>query len=249
MQSAMNALNPVMSVGAQFADALRAHGMSSRKAIAVPLRRGAAARRHRRGAPAQLPAPAVRRDAAARDDRDGAAVHAGPGHHGRAHLGARRGGAALADDADQGAAAGVRLRGHLRHPRHVAGQPLLRPAARDVRGPGRGVGPDPADLRQPAAPLLARAARRLPRHPRARRCRSRASPARRQIFPSSRTAAGSHLAAPRRWRSARRPRRRSSTATALRSGACCTRPIEPRQAGGAGSPAPGQTTQAKEAAQ
>ncbi len=26
MQSAMNALNPVMSVGAQFADAMRAHG-------------------------------------------------------------------------------------------------------------------------------------------------------------------------------------------------------------------------------
>jgi peptide/nickel transport system ATP-binding protein len=35
MQSAMNALNPVMSVGAQFTDALRAHGMSSRKAIAA----------------------------------------------------------------------------------------------------------------------------------------------------------------------------------------------------------------------
>ena len=33
MQSAMNALNPVKSVGAQFADALRAHGMPSRKAI------------------------------------------------------------------------------------------------------------------------------------------------------------------------------------------------------------------------
>ena len=34
MQSAMNALNPVKSVGAQFADALRAHGMKSRRAIA-----------------------------------------------------------------------------------------------------------------------------------------------------------------------------------------------------------------------
>jgi peptide/nickel transport system ATP-binding protein len=34
MQSAMNALNPVKSVGAQFADALRAHGMASRKAVA-----------------------------------------------------------------------------------------------------------------------------------------------------------------------------------------------------------------------
>src|SRR6201994_864063 len=35
MQSAMNALNPVMSVGAQFADALRAHGTTSRKGIAA----------------------------------------------------------------------------------------------------------------------------------------------------------------------------------------------------------------------
>ncbi len=35
MQSAMNALNPVKSVGAQFADALRAHGTSSRDEIAA----------------------------------------------------------------------------------------------------------------------------------------------------------------------------------------------------------------------
>jgi peptide/nickel transport system ATP-binding protein len=35
MQSAMNALNPVTPVGAQFADALRAHGTRSRKAVAA----------------------------------------------------------------------------------------------------------------------------------------------------------------------------------------------------------------------
>ena len=35
MQSAMNALNPVKSIGAQFADAMRAHGTRSRKAIAA----------------------------------------------------------------------------------------------------------------------------------------------------------------------------------------------------------------------
>ncbi len=164
MQSAMNALNPVMSVGAQFADALRAHGMTLAEGDRRQVRRGAAAGRDRPGAPEELPAPAVRRDAAAGDDRDGAAVHPGPGDHGRAHLGARRGGAALADDADQGTAAGIRVRGHLRHPRHVAGQPLFRPADGDVRRAGRGIGPDQADIRQPAASVFTRAARGLSRH-------------------------------------------------------------------------------------
>ena len=35
MQSAMNALNPVMSIGAQFKDAMRAHGVTSRDQIAA----------------------------------------------------------------------------------------------------------------------------------------------------------------------------------------------------------------------
>jgi peptide/nickel transport system ATP-binding protein len=35
MQSAMNALNPVKSIGAQFADAMRAHGRPSRKEVAA----------------------------------------------------------------------------------------------------------------------------------------------------------------------------------------------------------------------
>ena len=84
------------------------------------LARGSAARLHRPGAPAQLSAPALGRDAAARDDRDGAALHARPRDHGRADLGARRRRAALADGADQGAAAGARIRRDLRDARHVA---------------------------------------------------------------------------------------------------------------------------------
>jgi oligopeptide/dipeptide ABC transporter ATP-binding protein len=35
MQSAMNALNPVRTIGAQFADAMRAHGVTSKEAIAA----------------------------------------------------------------------------------------------------------------------------------------------------------------------------------------------------------------------
>ena len=166
MQSAMNALNPVKTIGAQFKDAMRAHGKFTGRGHRGPVRRGAQDGRHRPGAPGQLPAPAVRRDAAAVDDRDGHAVHPGPGHHGRAHLGARRGGAALADGADQGTAAGVRLRGHLRHPRHVADQPLLRPADGDVRRPGGRARRHQEDLRPAAAPLHAGPAGGLPVHPR-----------------------------------------------------------------------------------
>ena len=35
MQSAMNALNPVTSIGAQFKDAMRAHGVTSNEEIAT----------------------------------------------------------------------------------------------------------------------------------------------------------------------------------------------------------------------
>ena len=104
MQSAMNALNPVKSIGAQFKDAMRAHGKPSRDEIAA---RSAEVLHmvgidpvHLSSYPHQLSGGMRQRV----DDRDGAAVHPGPGHHGRAHLRARRGGAALADGADQGAA-------------------------------------------------------------------------------------------------------------------------------------------------
>ena len=53
MQSAMNALNPVKSIGAQFKDAMRAHGKSVRRGDRRPVRRGAAHGRHRPCAPAR----------------------------------------------------------------------------------------------------------------------------------------------------------------------------------------------------
>ena len=119
----------------------------------------------------QLPAPAQRRHAAARHDRHGAAVHAGPGDHGRADLGARRRRAAFADGADQGAPAAAGVRRHLRHPRHVAGQPLLRPAGRDVRGPGRRDRADPRGLRHARRTRTARGCSTRSRRSAARACR------------------------------------------------------------------------------
>ena len=67
---------------------------------------------------------------------------------------------------DQGSPAEPRVRRHLRHPRHVGGQPLLRSRARDVRGPGRRGGPDRRDLRAAAAPVHPRPDERVPDRPR-----------------------------------------------------------------------------------
>ena len=158
MQSAMNALNPVLTIAAQMRDV--------EAADRGPLEGGFAPGLDRPGAPPELPAPALGRHAAAGDDRDGAALHAGADHHGRADVGARRRRPALADGADQGAAGAARFRGHLRYARHVARTPLLRPAARDVRGPGGRAGADPAAVRQAAASLHAGPPGGLPVDPR-----------------------------------------------------------------------------------
>ena len=150
----------------------------------------------------ELPAPALGRDAAAGDDRDGAAVHAGADHHGRADVGPRRRRPALADGADQGAAGAARLRGHLRHARHVARPPLLRPAARDVRGAGGRAGADPAAVRQAAASLHAGPAGGVPVDPRRRRSTCSGSRARRRTCSTRRPAAASRRVARTRSRAA-----------------------------------------------
>src|SRR5439155_1431420 len=130
------------------------------------LQGSAAAGLDRPDSPAQLSTPAVRRDASAGDDRDGAPLHARSDRHGRADLRARRGWAAFADGADQRVAEAPRICGRLRHARHVARESLLRPAAGDVRRACGGVRQDSATLRSATPSVHARAARGIPFDPR-----------------------------------------------------------------------------------
>src|SRR5205085_10942409 len=60
--------------------------------------------------PRELSPPTQRRHAPAGDDCNGAALYAAARDHGRANLGPRRGGATIADEQGQGAAAKTRLR-------------------------------------------------------------------------------------------------------------------------------------------
>ena len=104
-QCAMNALNPVMTVGDQIVDVFTTHERLSEGRAASAGRGAARARPHRPGPPALLPAPALGRDAPARRHRDGAGAATRPAHHGRAHDRARRGRAAGDHGADRRAAA------------------------------------------------------------------------------------------------------------------------------------------------
>ena len=102
MQSAMNALNPMKTISAQFKDTLEAHGTRSRERDPDPLApRCWSWSASTPSTSKQLSAPIQRRDAPAGDDRDGAAVHPAAGHHGRADLGVGRRGPAIVDDEDR----------------------------------------------------------------------------------------------------------------------------------------------------
>ena len=103
-QSAMNALNPVMRVGDQFVDMIRAHERVSKhealgragdllELVGIDRRRAA-----------RVPPRALRRHAAARRDRDGARAPPGARDHGRADDRARRRRAARDPAADPRAA-------------------------------------------------------------------------------------------------------------------------------------------------
>ncbi len=91
-QEPMTSLNPVLTIGRQIAESLELHrGLSRREALAAR-DRDAAARQHARARAARhaVSAPALRRHAPARDDRDGARVRPAAADRRRADDRARR---------------------------------------------------------------------------------------------------------------------------------------------------------------
>ena len=110
MQSAMNALNPVKSLGAQMRDVFQEHGKTSTREIrdrsAEVLRMVGIDPVHLRSYPHQLSGG----NAAASDDRHGPTVRAATRHNGRTDVIAGRGGSTVADDPDQASAGTAWLR-------------------------------------------------------------------------------------------------------------------------------------------
>ena len=207
-QEPMTALNPVLTIGFQIVEAIRAHRDTTKEEAR---QEGATSFRARgdpeAGQPARrLPAPALGRAASARHDRHGPGRRAAPADRRRADDGARR------DDPGADPRSAARAAGAARpgdspdHPRSRRRRRDLRPGAGDVRRAPRRGGrlprlssarrrtPTPEDSSPPSPTWRARASARL----------SPPSPGRFRIPPIFPAGAPSTRAAPRRWRSARR---------------------------------------------
>ena len=112
------------------------------------------------GAPrARLSAPAVRRHAPARDDRDGAVVQSQGADRRRTDHRAGRDHPGADPRSDARAAGHARHRDHPDHPRHGRGRRECRPRGGDVRRPQGGGGERRRPVRAPGASLHARPAR------------------------------------------------------------------------------------------
>ena len=202
-QDPMTSLNPVLTIGKQIREALEAHFDMNKKEANEP--RGRAARPGRDPEPEDaaqgLPAPVLGRDAAARDDRDGARVRAEAADRRRAHDRARR------DDpgADPRPAARARCGGE-RGADHDHARPRRR--CRHVRARERHVlGHVRGDRRR------RRSSSRSPRHPYTLGLLESVP----RLDALAQDASSSRSRASRATCSSRRPHARSSRAAATRS--------------------------------
>ena len=221
----MTALNPVFTIGDQIAETLLVHGRATRREARDTARSSCSTRcafPTPRVARRRLSAPAVRRHAAARADRDGAGLPAVAGHRRRADDGARR----HDPGADPRPAArdedGVRPVAAAHHARSRRHRRNGRPRRRHVRGAHRRDRPGARDLPR-ARSIRTRAGcwRRCPAARRASGCAP--STARCRCSARCRPAARSTRAVPIDSSRAR-PRRRRTTPSApsRRRSATCT---------------------------
>ena len=139
-QDPLTSLDPTKTIGYQVAEPVRLHQGVSQGPGPAPGGRGAEPGRAApaEGAAGRLPAPAVRRPAAARDDRHGAGQRAQAAHRRRAHDRARRhhpGADPRPAQGPEGAAGHGDAADHARHGRD---RRACRPGQRHVRGPGGG---------------------------------------------------------------------------------------------------------------
>ena len=159
-QDPATTLNPVLPIWRQIAEGQVAHGQIRAARCAQPGRRAAARLRHPRpGAPRRpIPAPILRRHAAARGDRHGARRPPAADHRRRADHRARRDRAG-ADPGDAGAEAGGEPGGGAAdHARSRRGRGDRAPRAGHVCRAHRRIRPGRAHLPRPAPPLHARPA-------------------------------------------------------------------------------------------
>lgn len=111
----------------------------------------------------RLSARAVRRPAAAGDDRDGARLRSAADRRGRADDGARCDDPGADPPADRAAGRRAEHQSADDQPRSGSAGRHLRPPRGDVRGPGRRGGPGPGGVRGGGASVRAGSVRRLPR--------------------------------------------------------------------------------------